>query len=527
MIVPFLDALQSVVTDSEAVADHAAKSCRVHTEENINILLNDPQIIEQIRKLCVDKILIFEIFFKHILKVDDAAFDCLIQVLLKTCAPELTDNQSDFYRLEAVQSLAKLLKLNVSLPSNQGFLEKLNTIGQNITEKKQKLNKLDANSKTLEQLIQVRAQIFNRQRAIFERVATWYVGGSADHGLSKHNQSRFEKIFSPYLNFNNGQPRLADEYQPNTLIFDELLPEIISKCEQTTKHWLDKNLYHGAKTIEILVNEAKAEAQDPESQRLCAELKTACVAAEKILASKSPNFTPLPSLMPLEHADNLSIKLHYFQEEDDKRQNTLNLELQSLEKERNTLSQFIDKAIEIVKHAYQELLDKIKKRVCPDYSYDRKITIDDKLTADATNDLAIVIKHIANISNNEDLTKIHNILAKRDYLTKHTSGADCKTTMSGTARSCSAEWQKIEQTFACKMFSNEIKNSGDENCRANKLSELIKSNPFLQKYEGLVNHLLIDSAQTGLFCKTLTELALNREKIMNDILFPSHPSVIR
>ncbi|RNC76557.1 hypothetical protein DA717_15315, partial [Piscirickettsiaceae bacterium NZ-RLO2] len=155
-------------------------------------------------KLCVDKILIFEIFFKHILKVDDAAFDCLIQVLLKTCASELTDNQSDFYRLEAVQSLAKLLKLNVSLPSNQGFLEKLNTIGQNITEKKQKLNKLDANSKTLEQLIQVRAQIFNRQRAIFERVATWYVGGSADHGLSKHNQSRFEKIFSPYLNFNNG-----------------------------------------------------------------------------------------------------------------------------------------------------------------------------------------------------------------------------------------------------------------------------------------------------------------------------------
>ncbi|RNC76593.1 hypothetical protein ACGP04_10725 [Piscirickettsia salmonis] len=47
VIVPFLDALQSVVTDSEAVADHAAKSCRVHTEENINILLNDPQIIEQ------------------------------------------------------------------------------------------------------------------------------------------------------------------------------------------------------------------------------------------------------------------------------------------------------------------------------------------------------------------------------------------------------------------------------------------------------------------------------------------------
>ncbi|QGO56223.1 hypothetical protein Psal070_02089 [Piscirickettsia salmonis] len=345
-------------------------------------------------------------------------------------------------------------------------------------------------------------------------VATLYAHGNQHYKLKPHKRNDFDKIFGPYLCFNDGNPEIIE--QNGSFDFKAVLEGIVENCqrERTFLAVMGKKLQAG-KIAEVLVKEANAFARGTRLRNIQGDVRKNI----SFRAVWDDGRSPVPFLNQAigetgtfldnckKNQAHLNEVLSAKKDNLDKAKEELGLLTGKMDRIAGELKQEIFKCEDlfgpviqkIIKHEkneknkqqskarekerlkiVEELSREVTRVVSHSSSFSKVVDeLKENITGHLSNDLKVVIDCTLKIESNDELTLLHRLLAWRYPFLKSFKGNEpsCFTTMSGQKEACSGEWGVIEFTLAKCMFANAEKSSG-----LVSIPELILQNPFLKLY---------------------------------------------
>ncbi|MCF6775224.1 hypothetical protein L3V83_01430 [Thiotrichales bacterium 19X7-9] len=255
-LIPFLDNLDAVITDSTFLADHIQSSSVDYLKENFNELYKYESIRARIGQLNFDAIFYAEMVLKCIFNFQHPLFNRFIGAFIDQLISDFPENKKLMLRLNVLHQIKKDFKLKVDILSVGELSQKLESNLEQAAELQKEVDLIDIDEMVVQTSKTNMLQRFNAQKELLEDIAYLYCYGSNQfssyQNIKKHDQKDFERIFGQYLDYRYGFPRLKAFYQVENFNFKDALDKLFIACRD---YYLRFSSRQCGSIAEILKNE--------------------------------------------------------------------------------------------------------------------------------------------------------------------------------------------------------------------------------------------------------------------------------
>ncbi|TNF65480.1 MAG: hypothetical protein EP298_12215 [Gammaproteobacteria bacterium] len=255
-LIPFLDNLDSVITDSTFLVDHIQSPSVDYLKENFNDLYQYESVRARTGQLNFDAIFHAEMVLKCIFNFQHPLFNRFIGAFIDQLISDFPENKKLMLRLNVLHQIKKDFKLKVDLLSIDELSQKLESNLEQLAELQKEVDLIDIDEMVVQTSKTDMLQRFHAQRELLEDIAYLYCHGSNQYSgyqnIKKHDQKDFERIFGQYLDYDYGQPRLKTFYQVENFDFKDALDNLFIACRD---YYLRFSSRQCGSIAEILKNE--------------------------------------------------------------------------------------------------------------------------------------------------------------------------------------------------------------------------------------------------------------------------------